>query len=449
MFTQRQTLSLESVPNPILVVCNLSFEQDDVSLKILETILSKTEGLEIVAVDDVSEAYLHRPEIGWGVLPIFSKQLPREEIEEYFNLTKKKGYSVVTLYYEYDARPEPYIRLGSVMSAERVRQFENGTELLKYAESKLLFFKEAKATSDMIRPSTKSDKSNINDWNLIKGELDWLESKGRLLMQRDRFKLYLTTFSDLEIIPQEIGRLRAVTYEEVGEGTGSTIDLDVFDQVYQQLFLVDVKGKQIVGGYRIGPGIDIANQYGIEGFYIYTLYEIENSMSNMLSASIELGRSFVCKAYQKQRLPLFLLWNGILAFLHTHPSYRYIIGTVSISRAYSDISRNLITTYLKRHHFDAVLASSFRPRQAYYESSSQDSLNTIIQVLNGKLIHLDEFISEIEPKNYRLPVLIKKYINQNARFIGFNLDPSFSNCVDGLMVLDIRDLPLRTIQMYT
>ena len=46
----------------------------------------------------------------------------------------------------------------------------------------------------------------------------------------------------------------------------------------------------------------------------------------------------------------------------------------------------------------------------------------------------------------RLPVLIKKYIKQNARVIAFNVDPLFNNAVDGLMYIKISDLPESTVK---
>jgi hypothetical protein len=42
------------------------------------------------------------------------------------------------------------------------------------------------------------------------------------------------------------------------------------------------------------------------------------------------------------------------------------------------------------------------------------------------------------------PVLLKKYLKQNARILGFNRDPKFNNALDGLILLDVHDLPAET-----
>ena len=44
-----------------------------------------------------------------------------------------------------------------------------------------------------------------------------------------------------------------------------------------------------------------------------------------------------------------------------------------------------------------------------------------------------------------MPVLLKKYIKLNGKIIGFNVDPKFNNALDGLLILDLFDVPIETI----
>jgi hypothetical protein len=46
----------------------------------------------------------------------------------------------------------------------------------------------------------------------------------------------------------------------------------------------------------------------------------------------------------------------------------------------------------------------------------------------------------IEP-GYRIPVLLRKYLEINGRIIGFNIDPKFNDCLDGLLILDLYNVP--------
>ncbi|MCE1200458.1 MAG: hypothetical protein LWW85_15940, partial [Marinilabiliales bacterium] len=53
---------------------------------------------------------------------------------------------------------------------------------------------------------------------------------------------------------------------------------------------------------------------------------------------------------------------------------------------------------------------------------------------------------DVDQYNHGLPVLLKKYLGLNAKIIAFNVDPKFNNCVDGMLVLDIFDIPRSTIE---
>ena len=70
----------------------------------------------------------------------------------------------------------------------------------------------------------------------------------------------------------------------------------------------------------------------------------------------------------------------------------------------------------------------------------------IFDASKADLNKFDKIIDEVEPGNLRLPVLIKKYIKQNARVIAFNVDPLFNNAIDGLMYIRISDLPDSTVR---
>ena len=51
---------------------------------------------------------------------------------------------------------------------------------------------------------------------------------------------------------REIGRLREITFRQIGEGTGAACDLDRFDRDYTHLALWHRERRQIAGSYRLG-----------------------------------------------------------------------------------------------------------------------------------------------------------------------------------------------------
>ena len=171
--------------------------------------------------------------------------------------------------------------------------------------------------------------------------------------------------------------MRELTFRAVGEGTGKDVDLDEYDNYYYNLFIWDTEKEQIVGGYRVGLGDQIIKKYGIKGFYINSLFEIDKAAEKILSQSIELGRSYIIEEYQKGYLPLFLLWRGILLFLLQNPQYRYLIGPVSISKYYSEVSKSMIVDFVKKHFYNDKIAEYFTPKTPFEIALEDIDMNKV------------------------------------------------------------------------
>lgn len=267
-----------------------------------------------------------------------------------------------------------------------------------------------------------------------------------LLFKLKEYNVFAVPSSKIPDILTEIGRLREITFREVGEGTNQSIDIDEFDLYYHQLFIWDENEERIVGAYRVGIGKEIMEQYGKRGFYINTLFRIDDAMSGILYQSLELGRSFVIREYQRKPMPLFLLWKGILYFLLRSPEYRYLLGPVSISNNYSRISKDLIIRFIMENHYDWHLSQYVRSRNSYKFHSEDPNINVLMESTGRDINKLDKTIGDVDALNSGLPVLLKKYIKLNARIVSFNVDPKFNNCLDGLIMLDVFDVPHATVE---
>lgn len=278
---------------------------------------------------------------------------------------------------------------------------------------------------------------------LIIKEINGLETCYKL-SSRKHFDVFIAPAARIPHTLQEIGRLRELSFRTVGEGTGMEQDIDWYDSFYHNLFIWDRQAKKIVGGYRVGCGQEIFADYGIDGFYINSLFNIKEAVYPLMAQSLELGRSYVVPEYQKGYLPLFLLWQGILIFLLRHPQYKYLIGPVSISKYYSDTSRSLMVQFVKKHFFNQELAKFFSPRTPF--TPKVEDLD-IDRIEGTSLKDLETFMATIEPEHIKVPILLKQYTKLKARFISFNLDPKFSDALDGLMLLDIAELPPSIIQL--
>ncbi|MFO8023067.1 MAG: GNAT family N-acyltransferase [Perlabentimonas sp.] len=279
---------------------------------------------------------------------------------------------------------------------------------------------------------------------LIESEIESVRDE-HLLFKSKNFCVFCVPSFCVPNIMSEIGRLRELTFREIGEGTNRRIDIDEFDLYYNQLFIWDEEKNKIVGAYRVGKGKEILERYGKKGFYIQTLFKIDNAFLSVLQESIELGRSFIVKDYQRKPLPLFLLWKGILYFLIKNPEYRYLIGPVSISNRFSNFSKGLIINFLKTNYYDHEFARLISPRHKFRVPISKEDMEVIFEKSND-INKLDKFIQDIESEDFRMPVLLKKYIKLNGKIIGFNVDPKFNNALDGLLILDLFQVPIETIE---
>lgn len=280
--------------------------------------------------------------------------------------------------------------------------------------------------------------------DVIRKEIEGLEACRTLTY--DTFECYVVSSQDIPNILKEIGRLREVTFREVGEGTNKSIDLDEYDLYYDHLILWDKEAGRIAGAYRIGNGNVIMAQYGMRGFYTSSLFKMNYQMRPILSRSVELGRSFIVKDYQRHRLSLFLLWKGILFYLLSNPHFRYIIGPVSISNQYQDVSKELIIEFIKRSYFNEELSQYVTPRNGFKPKVKNVDTEALLDASQADMKKLDKIIADIEPSSFTMPVLLKKYLQQNAKILAFNSDPKFNNALDGLMLLDFQNLPADTVE---
>ncbi len=345
------------------------------------------------------------------------------------------------------------VRIGkpiSVNEQNEIESFEEYSEFLRKKTYMLAnpFEKDTKlidTASLKIPKAPKKIATPANETKMI-AEVDALRNSDCRLLQSKNYEVFFATAKSIPNILHEIGRLREITFREVGEGTNESIDLDEYDQYYHHMFLWDDETKKIAGAYRMGLGAEIYPKYGIEGFYLTDLFRFEQELHDMMHKSIEMGRAFIIREYQQKPMPLFLLWKGIIHTTLRYPEHKYLLGGVSISNQFSDFSKSLMIEFMKSNYYDPYIAQYIHPKKAYKVKLKDADKDFIFDEAESDLNKFDKIIDELEPGNLRLPVLIKKYIKQNARVVAFNVDPLFNNAVDGLMYIRIADIPESTMK---
>ena len=258
-----------------------------------------------------------------------------------------------------------------------------------------------------------------------------------LLGSKGGLEARIAAAEEIPCLLREIGRLRELTFRAAGEGTGHGLDLDPYDRDYLHLFLWNPATREVAGAYRIGLTDRILAARGSRGLYTTSLFRFAPGFLKRLGPAMELGRSFVTPAYQRKPYPLFLLWQGIATFAARHPRYRLLFGPVSISNEYRRVSKDLMVQFLRARHGDPSLSRwiaarhPFRPAR-YFRRHGRHHAGGC-----GTIEEVSAVVADLEADGKGVPVLIRQYMRMNAVMLKFNIDPDFSNVVDGLVMVDL------------
>jgi putative hemolysin len=345
------------------------------------------------------------------------------------------------------------VRIGKPISVAEQNEYESIEAYSEFLRKKTYmlanpFETESKLLTTPSLKLPKNPKQIVKPANhdKILEEVNCIRKENFRLLQSKNYEVFFVTADKIPNILHEIGRLREITFREVGEGTNEAIDLDQYDNYYHHMFLWDDESQQIAGAYRMGLGAEIFAKHGINGFYLQELFRFEPELFDMMSKSIEMGRAFIIKEYQQKPMPLFLLWKGIVHTTLHYPEHKFLIGGVSISNQFSEFSKSLMIEFMKSNYYDPYIAQYVHPKKEYKVKLKDADKDFIFDEAESDLNKFDKIIDELEPGSLRLPVLIKKYIKQNARVVAFNVDPLFNNAVDGLMYIRIADIPESTMK---
>ena len=345
------------------------------------------------------------------------------------------------------------VRIGKPISVKDQDAFKALPDFYKFVRRKTYmlanpFEKSNKLISSQkikIKKATKKISPQRNS-DLFIAEVDALRETNSRLLQSKNYEVFFASAKDIPNLIHEIGRLREITFRAIGEGTNKEVDLDKFDNYYHHLLLWDAVAEKLVGAYRMGLGKEIYKKYGIKGFYVQSLFRIEPELHQMMDNTIEMGRAFIIDEYQQKPMPLFLLWKGIVHVTLRYPQYKYLMGGVSISNQFSDFSKSLMIEFMKSHYYDPYIAQYIRPKKEYKVKLKDGDKDFVFDASKADMQKFDKIIDEIEPGILRIPVLIKKYVKQNARLVAFNVDPKFNNAIDGLMYIKVADIPESTVK---
>lgn len=273
--------------------------------------------------------------------------------------------------------------------------------------------------------------------------------KSKLIGQTtDGKKIYLYDYTEDSIVLKELGRLREISFRKVGEGVNKKRDTDKYDIYYQHIILWDENELEIVGSYRIGNSDFIFKNIGVKGFYSNALFQYNEEFTPYLKDSIELGRSFVQPKYWGTRA-LDYLWFGIGAYIKNNPNIKYMFGPVSISTTFPTVAKDMMIFYY--NHYYGSKDNLIEAKTPYQYSNNLSEIKELFD-LNDKKKDFKFLKSTLSNIGVSIPTLYKQYseiaIDDGVKFLGFNVDNSFGDCIDGFILVEVAKIKDSARQRY-
>lgn len=349
------------------------------------------------------------------------------------------------------------VRVGEPIPIEKIKSFENDALANEYCRVSV----EALAKTEPFLPpfprtrpfffgNRKTEMKTIIsgvDPKKLENEVSLLDESS-LMAKKGDFEVYCFRAHEAPSIMREIARLREQTFRKVGEGTGKSLDQDKFDEWYFQLFAWDRANKKVAGGYRLGVATEIIPEKGKEGMYATSEFSLRKGFYKALGNAVEVGRSFITEEYQRKFLLLGLIWQGIGEFMNRRPKHFILYGPVSISSDYSQLSRNLMVSFLRTNRWSTKIAKRAKAKNPFRAKALSPTLHQWVQEEGRSLEDVSAVISSAEPDGKGIPVLVKHYLRLKGSFVGFAVDPKFNDALDGLIVVDIRNMEDKQLVKY-
>ena len=143
-----------------------------------------------------------------------------------------------------------------------------------------------------------------------------------------------------------------------------------------------------------------------------------------------------------------MLWRGIGHYVAKYPKYKILFGPVSINKEYQSSSRQLMVTFLKIHNYLPELAAKVKARTPFRSRKikgwDKKHSNRIISSID----EVSEVVSDLEWDDKGVPILLKQYLKMGGKLLGFNLDPNFSDVLDGLILVDVTKTDPKIMERY-
>ncbi|MFA7298135.1 MAG: GNAT family N-acetyltransferase [Candidatus Absconditabacterales bacterium] len=257
---------------------------------------------------------------------------------------------------------------------------------------------------------------------------------------------------------REIGRLREITFRKAGGGTGESLDIDQYDDVFGQLIAWHPENKEIIGGYRFACMSDLMDDKKKINSPTGEIFQLSDKfIDEYLPYTIELGRSFVQPKYQPAQNPrsglfsLDNLWDGLGTLIVDYPKIKHFFGKVTMYPSFNPQARNFILFFLRKYFPD--------PENLMHPIFPIPGLEDEINKLEKEIDLLSTFLGygtyEEDFRNLMnavaaaggetIPPLVKQYMDLSSSMKSFktSISPHFGDVEETGLLVTIAEIHAR------
>jgi putative hemolysin len=343
------------------------------------------------------------------------------------------------------------VRIGTAIQTAELAKQGSLDRATQYLRARTYVLSHHQTTRQNIRPPVRAEapRRTVAPFQTIElsAEISRLEREGHVVVENESYTVFRERGSAIPALMRETGRAREITFRAAGEGTGKDLDLDAFDEHYTHLLLWHKASGRVAGSYRLAWTQDVLPASGVRGLYTSTLFRFAPAFFRALGPAVELGRSFISPEFQKDYAPLLLLWQAIGRSVAARPDAPVLFGPVSISADYSEASRQLIVEFLRKRRFRADLAHWVSPRRPFRSRLMRATELRAVAACLGEVEDLSARINDID-EHSGVPVLLRQYLRLGGRVAAFHVDRNFSDTLDGLLIVDLRETPEKMLAKY-
>lgn len=260
-------------------------------------------------------------------------------------------------------------------------------------------------------------------------------------------EVYLIRAKECPCVMREIGRVREEAFRRGGTGTGLAMDVTFVDEDCLQMLVWNPEGEEIAGGYRMIEGtrwpMKADGQPNLATSHLFRFSE--EFLRDYKDSTLEVARSYVTTGYQRnapRNKSIYImdnLWDGLGAFLVSHPEIKYLFGKVTISAGLNHRAMEMILFFLKRY-FPAKKAL-VTPHVAIKKSIPEEEFEALFEGLG-----FDEgyrvLKREVNALGEKIPPMINSYmmLAPTMQYFGSAVDESFAGAIESAILIAVDEM---------